>query len=120
MSKLASSMPSPAFALVKRTMSALYFSYNSLIVKKLPLDFDIFSLLTIILPLIINDFGQCFFGNNATWLNMQNERWFWTRSFAEFLKSKGYQYSKSFLIFSIIFFGMPVDFPTASIFPFPR
>lgn len=67
-SKFASSIPSPASASANLVASAPNFSIPCLIVKKLPVLFDIFAPFNIKWPLVLMLNGQCSSPKMAAWL----------------------------------------------------
>lgn len=94
-SKLASARPSPESARATLVASAPNFSTHSLRVRKFPVDFDIFSELSMRCPFALTDLGQYFSGKIAEWTYTQNERWFRMRSRPDERMSSGYQYVNS-------------------------
>mmetsp|Transcript_123290 Transcript_123290/g.343317 ORF Transcript_123290/g.343317 Transcript_123290/m.343317 type:complete len:202 (-) Transcript_123290:2309-2914(-) len=107
-SKLADSRVSPELAIARRTVSAEYFFMMSSSVKKLPLDLDIFSLLTRSQPLQKNPRGHSSgsFSQTHAWLYSAMVRWFWMRSLPETRRSIGYQNLNSRCIFSRVALGI--------------
>ena len=87
----ASSIPSAARASVARSPSAPYCSSACLHVMKMFLDLLIFWPSIWIIPLTLKPRGQCFRSKRAAWWNAKKVRWFGMSSFAEFLRSTGYQ-----------------------------
>mmetsp|Transcript_9647 Transcript_9647/g.23941 ORF Transcript_9647/g.23941 Transcript_9647/m.23941 type:complete len:227 (-) Transcript_9647:2019-2699(-) len=96
-SKLASSMPSPASARAQRMASAPNSLMASCSVLKLPVDLDIFSLLSSRWPLqrMARGHFSGLLGHMAVWLYSAMVRWLPIRSLPDTRRSQGYQNSNS-------------------------